>query len=269
MLASTLTGGIKEDVSAFGILAMGLRGLLVATRSVAANSNVGSAPERFGFFRQTYLHVTASLAVFIVLEAALLQIPGVERLVRLMTIGWNWVIVAAAFIFLSYLAGRWSRREHTLGVQYLALVLYVAAEAVIFLPLVSYLNALGGPYVVPAAGVLSLVVFAGLTLTVLLRGRQLRPGQTALAGALWAAVGLVACGLLFEFNATVIIVAALVASAIGIILVESHRLGDFAGGQHVSATLAMLSSVGIGIWSAFQVLISAGQSDRSGGESGR
>lgn len=239
----------------------------MANPSVTAISELGGAPERFGFFRQTYLHVTAALAVFIALEAALLQMPGVDRLVRLMTISWNWVIVAAAFIFLSYLAGRWSRGRHTLAVQYAALALYVAAEAVIFLPLVSYFNALGGPYAVPTAGVLALTVFAGLTLTVLLRGRELSPRQTAMAAALWAALGMVACGVMFEFNATVILVAALAAAAIGLILVESHRLGEFTRGQHVNAALAMLASVGVGIWSAFQLLITTGQSDRSRGES--
>lgn len=234
-----------------------------ASSESAANDSAGNTTGRFGIFRQAFLHVTAALAVFVVLEAALLQIPGVDRLVRLMTISWNWVVVAAAFIFLSYLAGRWSRQEHTLLVQYLALALYVAAEALIFLPLVSYLNALGGPYAVPSAGVLALTVFAGLTLTVLVRGREFAPSQTALAAVLWAAVGLVACGLLFEFNGVVIVVAALSALAIAVILVESHRLGDFTRGQHVSAALAMLASVGIGVWSAFHLLISSGQSERS------
>lgn len=235
----------------------------LATRPVLERAG---SKDRAGFLGQAYLHLTAALAAFVALEAALVKIPGVDRLVYQLTAGWNWVVVAAAFIFISYVAGRWSQTEHSLLMQYAALAAYIAAEALVFLPLVFFLDQWAGPYALPTAGLLSLTVFAGLTLTVVIGGGELRPGQTLLAAGLWTALGLVGCGLLFEFSPRVIITAGLVATAGACVLVQSYRLGQFRLGQHVGASLSLLSSVGVAILSALQLLITAGQRDRSTSE---
>src|SRR3712207_1317598 len=108
----------------------------IVNYDVYAGSAAYARPDaRAQFIRRTYEHLAFALLGFLVLEFALLNLPGVERLVGLMTTGVNWLLVIGLFVVAGWIADRWARSEASRGLQYVGLALYVLIEAVIFLPL--------------------------------------------------------------------------------------------------------------------------------------
>jgi hypothetical protein len=78
--------------------------------------------ERAGFIRQTYLHLGGAVLAFVALEAMLLQLPGIENVVMLISGSrWGWLLVLGAFVAVSYVANSWALNSASLGKQYLGL----------------------------------------------------------------------------------------------------------------------------------------------------
>ncbi|HQU41702.1 MAG TPA: Bax inhibitor-1 family protein [Pirellulales bacterium] len=146
--------------------------------------------ERADFIRKTYLHLAGAVFAFTGLEAVLLHVPGLsERYMALLNASrYSWLAVLGAFMFVSYFAEKWARSAVSASTQYMGLGLYVAAEAVLFLPLL-YIAKQFDPQIIPTAGVATLVIFTGLTAIVILTGRDF----SFLRSALWLG-GLVAMG---------------------------------------------------------------------------
>ena len=88
---------------------------------------------RAAFIRRTYLHLFGAIVAFIALEAALLTSPVAEKLA--VALGTNWWMVLLAMMAVSWVAEKWAHSDTSQGMQYMGLALYVAAEAVIFVPL--------------------------------------------------------------------------------------------------------------------------------------
>ena len=85
------------------------------------------------------------------------------ELVRTMTGGYSWFIVLAAFMGVSWLAEKWARSEASPQMQYAGLALFVVAEAIIFLPLLYIAAYFSSPNVIPTAGIVTALLFGGLT----------------------------------------------------------------------------------------------------------
>ena len=97
---------------------------------------LAAADERSAFISKTYLHLAGAIGLFVILEAALLAMPGAEGLVTMM-IGthYGWLVVLGLFMLVSYVAESWAQSAVNPATQYMGLGLYVVAEAVIFLPI--------------------------------------------------------------------------------------------------------------------------------------
>lgn len=77
-------------------------------------------------------------------------------------LGASWLIVLGAFITLGWLASRRAHRATSRGAQHAALGAFVAAEAVIFVPLLYMANPYA-PGAIQSAARVTLLGFAGLT----------------------------------------------------------------------------------------------------------
>jgi hypothetical protein len=125
-----------------------------------------SESARAVFIRRTYAHLAGAILAFVALEAALLAIPGIENVVVGMMGRGMWLVILLAFLGVGWLADYWAQQDTSPGMQYLGLGLYVVAEAIIFLPLL-YIAKTFYPQAIPTAAILTLAIFGGLTLTVL------------------------------------------------------------------------------------------------------
>jgi FtsH-binding integral membrane protein len=221
---------------------------------IAAQADVD---ERVGFIRKTYLHLAGAVFAFTAIEAVLLNLPQTEQLVGLMMGGrYSWMIVLGAFIGVSYLANYWANSATSLTTQYLGLGLYVVAEAVIFLPLLYIASEFGGPDVIPMAGLITLVLFFGLTLIVFLTRQDFSFLRIGLGIAGFAALGLIACSMIFGFQLGMIFTTAMIVFACGYILYDtSNVLHHYRIGQHVAASLALFASVALLFWYIVQLVM--------------
>lgn len=213
--------------------------------------------ERATFIRQTYLHLFGAILAFAGLEALLLQLPVSERLIALMVGGrYSWLIVLAAFVGVSHLANTWASSATSLKMQYAGLGLYVVAEAVIFLPLLAIARQFGDATLIPAAAMITLLLFGGLTAVVFITGADFSFLRTTLYVAGFAALALCMGGAIFGFNLGLVFVVAMIAFACGYILYDtSNVLHHYRIGQHVAASLALFASVALLFWYVIRLLM--------------
>jgi FtsH-binding integral membrane protein len=212
--------------------------------------------ERAGFIRQTYLHLGGAVAAFVALEAALLQTTlGDTLLTYLGASRWGALIFFGAFVGVSWLANSWAQSSVSRGMQYLGLGLYVVAEAVIFLPLLLFASRMGQD-IIPTAGLLTLLVFGGLTAIVLMTGADFSFLRMALMLGGIAAFGLILASAIFGFNLGLVFIVAMLVLASGYILYDtSNVLHHYRIGQHVAASLALFASVALMFYYMVQLVM--------------
>ncbi|HZH15972.1 MAG TPA: Bax inhibitor-1 family protein [Archangium sp.] len=232
----------------------------MAWNTAAGGMIAADAPvsERTAFIRKTYLHLGGAVLAFIALEAALISSPLAQPLVRTMLGGrMSWLIVLGAFMVVGWVADRWARSASSPAMQYLGLGLYVVAEAIIMLPLLyvaAYFS--GDPNIIAKAGVLTGLVFVGLTGTVLLTRRDFSWLRPALTVAGFAALGLIVVSMIFGFTLGTLFAAVMVVVAAGYILYyTSNVLHHYPVGSHVAAALTLFSSVALLFWYILRILM--------------
>ncbi len=215
------------------------------------------AVARVEFIRKTYAHLAGAILAFVGLEAALLSLPGIERVVGTMLGGrFSWLIVLGAFILVSSLAEKWARSATSLGTQYMGLTLYIVAEAVVFLPLLYVAARFGGPDVIPTAALITAVLFTGLSAVVLLTKKDFSFLRGILCLAGFAALGFMICGVLFNFTLGNAFTVAMIAFAGGYVLYDtSNVIHHYRIGQHVSAALALFASVALMFWYVLRLVM--------------
>ncbi|TVR50688.1 MAG: permease [Puniceicoccaceae bacterium] len=219
---------------------------------------VDAAPsDRAAFIRRTYLHLAGALICFVLLEAFLLQLPGIENLVVRMVDGMMWLVVLGAFIAVSWLADRWARSEVSETTQYIGLALYVAAQSVIFLPLLYVAAFHSDPTLIPTAGIITGLLFAGLTATAFMTRTDFSflRGILAIGGML--ALGVIVCSILFGFELGLIFSAVMVGfAAASILYTTSNIIHHYRTHQHVAASLALFAGVMLMFWYILRILLS-------------
>jgi FtsH-binding integral membrane protein len=220
------------------------------------------ASERSDFITKTYMHLVGAIGLFVALEAVLLNMPGIENLVQLMFGSrFSWLIVLGAFMLVSYIAESWAQSAVNPTTQYLGLGLYVAAEAVIFVPLLYLARRMdaqiAGPGIIPTAAVATLGLFGLMTAVVFVTRKDFSFLRTVLVFGGLAALGFIVAGVVFQFALGVVFIYAMIALACGYILYHtSNVLHHYRIGQHVAAALALFAAVALLFWYIVQLFMS-------------
>jgi FtsH-binding integral membrane protein len=213
--------------------------------------------ERATFVRRTYAHLAAAIAFFALIEVAIFNlVPAatLQNAIGFAVSGWNWLIVLVAFAVVSQVASSWAQSARSLSTQYLGLALYVVIEAVIFVPLL-FVASRVGDHVIPAAGVMTGVIFTGLTGMVFATRADLSWLGRWLWLALLGSIGLVICSMLFGFSLGVLFAAVMIVLASGYILYEtSNVIHHYSTEQYVAAALALFASVALLFWYVLRIV---------------
>ncbi len=226
--------------------------------STFGNSVADAMPaERASFIRKTYAHVALALIVFAGLVSILVNTETARDLAITMTGGWNWLIVLAAFMGVSWLAQSWASSTTSKPMQYMGLTLYTVAQSIIFLPLLfvasQYSNS---TEMIAQAGVVTLGLFAGLTAVVFITQKDFSFLGPILAIGGFVALGFIASGILFGFTLGSIFAFVMVAFAGAAILYEtSNMLHHYNTNQHVAASLGLFASVALLFWYILQIFM--------------
>ena len=214
--------------------------------------------ERAAFIRRTYAHLAGAVLAFVGLTAYMVNSPIAEMLLNVMAMRFGWLMILGAFIILGRVASGLASSTASQTVQYAGLTLYVIIESVIFAPILwiaTYL--IDDPTVIPTAGILTLGIFAGLTLVVFTTRKDFSFLRGILSIGFMLALGLIVCAVLFGFNLGLVFSFAMVALASGAILYDTSRiLHHFGPGQHVAASLQLFASIALLFWYVLQIVMS-------------
>lgn len=205
--------------------------------------------DRAAFIRKTYSHLAAALLVFAGLIGLLFETGAAEAMTRAMIgSGVSWLVILGGFMIVSWVANRWATSDSSIGMQYLGLGIYTVAEAIIFVPLL-FIAHIQFDGVIQQAGIMTLVLFGGLTAIVLMTKSDFSFLGPILAIGGMVAIGVILCSLLFGFTLGTLFSGIMIVFAAGAILYDtSNVLHHYRTDQHVAASLSLFASVALLFW---------------------
>ncbi len=218
----------------------------------AAGESVVEA--RAKFITRTYNHLFLAIVAFAAIEYGLFK-SGLAPIIYGMLAGTNWLLVLGGFMVTGWLASRVAHTAASKPAQYVALFGFVAAHAVLFLPLLFIADA-RAEGAIQSAGIVTMLGFAGLTAIAF----TTRKDFSFLGGSLrWAglcALLLIAASVLFGLKLGTFFSVAMVAFAGAAILYDtSNVLRHFPEDRYVAAALQLFASVALMFWYVLRLFV--------------
>ena len=169
-------------------------------QSVATYTPVSeiSVDARASFISKTYGHVAAALLLFTLIEIWLFKTERVVPLTQFL-LSFNWLLVIGGLMLVSWLATHVSLRMESKPLQYLALAGFVAAQAVIFAPML-LIASIQKPGIIGDAAEITLLGTFGLTAVAFITRKDFSFMRSVLIWAGVVALIAIAGGVLFGFQ---------------------------------------------------------------------
>ena len=208
--------------------------------------------DRAAFIRKTYLLLAFAILAFIGVEAFFFA-SGIANVIASVLFSGGaigWLLVLGMFMGISFLANRWAVSETSKATQYVGLLLFIVAEAVIFVPLILISTSVSGDTtVLLKAGITTIGLFLGITMTVFITRTDFSFLGPILAIGGFAALGFIVASAIFGFSLGSVFAFVMVAFAGTAILYEtSNVLHRFNKRQHVAASLTLFASIALLFW---------------------
>jgi FtsH-binding integral membrane protein len=213
---------------------------------------------RSEFIQKTYMHVALAVLGFVLVEALFLNTPFIVEIGLAMTQGMTWLLVLGGFMFATTALEKWAMRSTSKAQQYGAMALYIILEAFIFVPIlymaIYYTESTA---VLNQAVVVTLSLFAGLSIIALTTKKDFSFLRSALTIGGFVAIGLIVAGMLFGFSLGIWFSAAMVLLAGGSILYQtSNIIHHYNKNQYVAAALGLFASLMLLFWYILQIFMS-------------
>jgi FtsH-binding integral membrane protein len=228
-----------------------------------------SVDERADFIGKTYLHLGGAILAFAGLTALILSNEQLSMGITQLMFGngnIGYLIFFACFVGGSWIAQMWAQSETSQAMQYVGLGLYVVLQSIIFTPLLLFAQAVAGPELITTAGVLTIAVFAGLSIFVFITRYNF--------SFLGPALGIISLAILGVFVVAILVpgfnlsslgvwlpVGMVVLASLYILYDTSNVLHQYRIGQHVAASLALFASVALLFWWMIRLLMSLQRND--------
>lgn len=226
----------------------------------AQNTTVSqSTPnERATFIRRTYAHLAGAILAFLLLEAYLVTSPLAEVMVNFINAGrFNWLLLLGGFMGLSWLARGLASGGAASSKQYAGLTLMVIGWAIIFVPLIYIGVYYSSPELLPTAGILTLLLFGGLTAVVFTTRKDFSFLGGILKIGMFIAIGVIGCAIVFGLTLGLLFSAAMVLFASAAILYDTSKImHHFRNDQYVGASLELFASIALLFWYILNLLMS-------------
>jgi hypothetical protein len=210
---------------------------------------------RATFIWRTYGHVALAILGFAAIESYLFGNGMAETLAQRM-LGINWLLVLGAFMVVGWLAGHVAHRVESKPLQYLALAAFVAAEAIIFVPLL-YLAVSLQPAIIESAVGVTLLGTAGLTAVAFVTRKDFSFLRSILMWAGVLAIIAIVGSVLFGFHlGTWFSVAMIGFSGAAVLYDTSNILHHYPEDRYVGAALELFGSIALMFWYVLQLFMS-------------
>ena len=213
---------------------------------------------RAAFVRRTYAHLAGAIAAFVGLEAFLLKTSlGPDMLRFISRNQYGWLMILGGFILAGWLARSLAASGASPAAQYLGLAAYVAAQAVIFVPLIYIAVYYSSRSVLSTAAILTGTLFLGLTMVAFSTQKDFSflRGTLTIGGVV--ALGLIVCATIFGFNLGLLFSVGMVGLASAAILYDtSNVIHHYPPDRHVAASLELFASVALLFWYILRIVMS-------------
>jgi FtsH-binding integral membrane protein len=210
---------------------------------------------RARFITRTYNHLFGAILVFVGIEVALFS-SGIALNIARFMLGTNWLLVLGAFMVVSWAASHFAHTSASRGAQYAALLGYVVAQAIIFVPLLFVADA-AAPGAIQSAGIVTMLGFGGLSAVVFFTKKDFSFLRTVLMfGGIMSLVA-IAAAVIFGFQLGTLFSVAMIGLAGAAILYDtSNVLRHFPEDRYVAAALQLFASVALMFWYVLQLILS-------------
>lgn len=217
-----------------------------------------SDERRVVFYRKTYTYVALAVLLFIVTEYLFFQSPVIVNFAKSLTGGWSWLLMLGAFMFITNYAEGLALKSRDKNQHYLALGIYVVAEAFIFIPLLLIaFSMVDGVAMLQQAAIMTTALFVGLSAVVILTKKDFSFLRSILAIGFFLAIGLMVAGLIFGFDLGLWFSVGMVALAAGSILyTTSNMVHKYDEEQYVAAALGLFASLMLLFWYILRIFMS-------------
>lgn len=214
--------------------------------------------ERVAFYKKVYANVAFGVLAFVIMETILLRIdPLVNAMMQLQ--GYSWLLLLGGFMAVTWVAQNMTYRNADPVKQYGGYLLFILAEAVIFVPILYVgIHMGGGAQMITQAAVVTGGLFFGLTAAVLMTSTDFSFLKTGLIVGFFIAIGLIIAGTIFGFNLGLWFSVGMVILAAGSILYSTHQIkNEFAANQYVPAALSLFASLMLLFWYILRIFMSS------------
>lgn len=213
-----------------------------------------TAESRGRFIIRTYSHLLFAILAFTAFEVVLFQSGYAARIAEAMlSVNWMWIL--GGFMVVGWLATRFAHQSSSMGVQYLALVGFVIAEGLIFVPLLFVANYYAPGAIQTAAGI-TIAGFLGLTGVVWYTRKDFSFLRTVLMWGGLVALIAIAAGALFGFGLGTWFSVGMVAFAGAAVLYDtSNVLHHYPEDRYVGASLQLFASVALMFWYVLRLVM--------------
>ena len=209
---------------------------------------------RATFLTRTYTHLLGAILGFTAIEGFLFSSGLAEPIARAM-IGVNWLLVLGAFMLVSWLASRAAMGTSSIGSQYLWLAAFVAAEALIFVPML-YIADTYAPGAIQSAALVTVMGFVGLTAVAFSTRKDFSFLGATLRWLAIMAIVLIVASVLFGFELGTWFSVAMVAFAGAAVLYDtSNVLHHFPEDRYVGAAMQLFASIALMFWYVLRLFI--------------
>ena len=217
-----------------------------------------SDSSRITFLKKTYSHLALGVLAFIIVEYLFLSSETITNFALSFVQGRMWLLMLGGFMLVASIAEKMAVNSVDRNKQYIGFGLYIIAEAFIFVPLLYIaVYKTGSLVLIKQAAVLTLSLFAGLSLVAMYSKSDFSFMRRFLTIGFMIALGLIVAGLIFGFNLGLWFSAAMVILASGSILYQTsniiHRYGEE---QYVAAALGLFASLMLLFWYILRILMS-------------
>jgi FtsH-binding integral membrane protein len=214
-----------------------------------------TADVRVQFMRRVYAHLMGAIAAFVLIELFLFS-SGLAYAITdfVLNSGVNWLLILGGFVLISWLSSSVAHRATSPAAQYTAYTALIAAESLIFVPLL-VIASVQAPGAIARAGMLSIVGFTGLSVIALTSSRDF-----SRLGAILKWIGLVALlaivgAVVFGFELGTWFSVAMIGFAGALILFDTSKvLRSYPPDRAVAASMELFASLALLFWYVLRLL---------------
>ncbi len=233
-----------------------------SARPIAGAVATLGVSDRVTFLRKTYAHLGVALIGFAAIAGGMMRfMPDTSfRFSKWAFSGYNWFAVLALFMVTGYVAERLARSNTSRGLQYLGLLIAVAAEGVLIQPMlwVAILRFGGshGQLIIGESTLITLAIFIGLTATVFITKKDFSFLRGMLAICTFGALGVIVASMLFGFQLGAVFSGLMILLMSGYVLYQTSLvMSYFPPSGYVAASLMLFSTIATLFWYVLRLMM--------------